>query len=183
MPEPTIVFVIAIVAATLITAVSDIRWNRIPNYFTVPIFAAALIYHGVTSGLSGLGMSLLGFALGMVLLLVPWLFGGGGAGDVKLMAAIGAWFGPKLVLCVWMASMAFALCMETAVLIYVAVTHGITAAKSRYLSQDQTSKSKQRSNIPPKPVRKRVVPYAVPVALGSWIVLVYLVLQNPIFAR
>jgi prepilin peptidase CpaA len=174
-PEPTMVFAAAIVLGTILTAACDIRWNRIPNSFTVPIFLAAVVYHGITSGLSGAAMSLLGFALGMGLLLIPWMFGGGGAGDVKLMAAVGAWFGPKLILLVWMGSMGVALLMAICVLSYVAMTRGSAQMRSKFLSQNDADAA--RSGKPP--VRKRVIPYAVPVAVASWAILAYLMLQHP----
>ena len=42
--------------------------------------------------------ALAGFAVGFSLLIVPWLLGGGGMGDVKMLAALGTWLGPLLVL-------------------------------------------------------------------------------------
>lgn len=173
-PEPNIFFAVAVVLATFVTAVCDVRWNRIPNSFTVPIFFAAVVYHGVTSGMSGAAMSLLGFAIGMGLLLIPWMFGGGGAGDVKLMAAVGAWFGPKLILLVWMGSMGVALLMAICVLVYVATTRGTAQMRSRFLSQGDSDA--EQSGKPP--ARKRVIPYAVPVAVASWAILAYLMIQQ-----
>lgn len=173
-PEPTIVFAVSVVLATVLTAICDVRWNRIPNSFTVPIFLAAVAYHGITSGLAGAGMALLGFAIGMGLLLIPWMFGGGGAGDVKLMAAVGAWFGPKMILLVWMGSMGVALLMAICVLVYVAVTRGSAQMRSRFLSQGESDA--EQSGKPP--VRKRVIPYAVPVAVASWAILAYLMIQQ-----
>ena len=37
--------------------------------------------------------------MGFGLLFVPWLLGGGGMGDVKLLAALGAWLGSVVAVC------------------------------------------------------------------------------------
>ena len=71
-------------------AACDLKTRRIPNYLT---FGGALGglgfhlgYHGVPGFLDGLA----GLGLGFCLLLVPYLLGGMGAGDVKACAALGA---------------------------------------------------------------------------------------------
>ena len=46
----------------------------------------------------GIWISLGGALVGFGVLIVPWMVYGMGAGDVKLMAAIGAWFGPMMTL-------------------------------------------------------------------------------------
>jgi prepilin peptidase CpaA len=51
----------------------------------------------VTSGYEGFLYSGKGFLVGLGLLLIPYLLGGMGAGDVKLMAAIGALMGTGFV--------------------------------------------------------------------------------------
>jgi Flp pilus assembly protein protease CpaA len=48
----------------------------------------------------GLVFSLAGFALGFTLFFAMWIFGVCGGGDVKLFAALGAWVGPYLAICV-----------------------------------------------------------------------------------
>ena len=57
-----------------------------------------LIYYGVTNGGDGLLFSFGGLALGIAIFFVPYLMGGMGAGDAKLMGAVGAIVGPKGVL-------------------------------------------------------------------------------------
>jgi prepilin peptidase CpaA len=52
----------------------------------------------MTHGLSGLADGFLGMFLGFACLILPYLWGGMGAGDVKALAALGAWLGPKLTL-------------------------------------------------------------------------------------
>ena len=46
--------------------------------------------------MSGLGWSLVGTIVGLALLLPLYAIGGMGAGDVKLLAGVGAWVGPQV---------------------------------------------------------------------------------------
>jgi len=74
---------------------TDIRWQRIPNILTYPSMVFALIFHVQGSGLHGLVFSLSGLALGLAFFMLPYLMGGMGAGDVKLLGAVGAALGAK----------------------------------------------------------------------------------------
>lgn len=87
-------------AACLSGAVIDIRTRRIPNSITFSAMAALLAMHGLFSGLPGLTASALGLAGCFIVMLVPHLFRVLGAGDVKLMAAVGAGLGSDAVLTV-----------------------------------------------------------------------------------
>ncbi|MBA4358431.1 MAG: prepilin peptidase [Desulfovibrio sp.] len=82
----------------LVASVIDLRSQRIPNLLTIPAAMAALAYHFLVQGPQGLWFSLAGLGLGLGLMLAPFLFGVMGGGDVKLMAAVGAWVGPQTVL-------------------------------------------------------------------------------------
>ena len=73
---------------------SDLRTRKIPNYLTLGAALAGLLYNLVVSGLSGLTSGILGLFLGFGFLLLPYILGGMGAGDVKALAALGAWLGP-----------------------------------------------------------------------------------------
>lgn len=55
------------------------------------------MYYGIGHGVSGIGFSLAGFGTGTLLLIVPYLAGGMGGGDVKLLAMTGAFLGAKAV--------------------------------------------------------------------------------------
>jgi prepilin peptidase CpaA len=90
---------VAIVAAgVMVATIVDLRTRRIPNVLTGGMtllgvgFAAAGIT-GVT-----LAASTLGLLLGVALMMPGHLLGATGAGDVKLMGAVGAIVGPALVL-------------------------------------------------------------------------------------
>src|SRR5688572_12919367 len=88
-----------LLAFTLAWAVvTDLRSRRISNRLTVPVMALGLAAGGLWGGWGGLANSVSGLLLGAALLLLPWVFGALGGGDLKLMAAVGALKGPYFVL-------------------------------------------------------------------------------------
>jgi prepilin peptidase CpaA len=73
----------------VIGSIHDLRDRRIPNWVTGPAILAGLLLHGVIGHWSGLGYSALAGLIAGSAALVFWFAGGMGAGDVKLMTAIG----------------------------------------------------------------------------------------------
>jgi prepilin peptidase CpaA len=74
----------------------DYAERRVPNWLNAALALAGLTAQAAYFGWSGVSAGLLGMLVGFGLLIVPWLMHGMGAGDVKLMAAIGTWLGPML---------------------------------------------------------------------------------------
>lgn len=72
---------------------TDLRWRRIPNAVVLPSIATAVAWHFLHDGIDGLIASGWGILFGAAILFLPFATGGMGAGDVKLMAAVGAWKG------------------------------------------------------------------------------------------
>jgi prepilin peptidase CpaA len=87
----------ALIAAALVATVVDIRTRRIPNELTVTLTGAGVALAAM--GLSGVSVwgSIAGFVVGFALMIPGHLLGATGAGDVKLMAAVGAVVGPSTV--------------------------------------------------------------------------------------
>ena len=87
LPPPATAVLLAVLA--ILAAVWDLRWRRIPNWLTLPgiVLGLALSWFlevpGIWQSLQGLGVA---FAVYFFL----YVLRGMGAGDVKLMAAVGA---------------------------------------------------------------------------------------------
>lgn len=83
------------VTVTLVVAAVIDGWKlKVPNWLTFPMIISGWIYSAAFSpyaGWEGLLFSLVGTAVGLALLLPAYAIGGMGAGDVKLLAGVGAW--------------------------------------------------------------------------------------------
>lgn len=93
-----IVPVAVVSAAVIIGAVSDLRGFRLPNRLTLPLVLSGLLWHLACGSADGITRSVCGLLAASLPLLPAWSAGGMGAGDVKLMAGIGAWFGALFAL-------------------------------------------------------------------------------------
>ncbi len=82
-----------VIGTSLLAALLDIRTRRIPNALTISVALGGLAFGGVSAGLSGVGSSVLGLCVLALPYIALFLFAGGGAGDAKMMGAVGAWLG------------------------------------------------------------------------------------------
>lgn len=121
----------------------DLRTGRIPNTVTLGSAALAAVVHASQGGVQGVVFGLGGCALGLALFLPWFLMGAMGGGDVKLMAAFGAWLGPVQV--VWAC-------------LYAMAAGGVLAAAVLIARRQQA----------PRAIRY-ALPMAVGVALSLWL--------------
>ena len=89
---------------TCIAAAWDWRSRKIPNWLTVPGLVVGITLHATLAGWHGAIFALEGAGLALVLLLPLVLLRAFGAGDWKLMGAVGAFLGWKLFLFVFVGS-------------------------------------------------------------------------------
>lgn len=164
---------VVICVAALVAAVLDVRKHRIPNPLTLTLCIAGLLWAGMAGG----GMAMLEAVAAMALLGLPFLllyaYAQGGAGDAKLMMAIGPWVGlagGTLVLaCVTSAGLLSAAiyavvrgqCREVASNVSAIGTSGLLVAR-RVL---------RLSDMPrvPQPGPLRRMPYGPAICAGVWI--------------
>jgi prepilin peptidase CpaA len=93
-PLPPGLYGVALTTA-LVSAYFDIRWRKIPNVWVLAGLVAGLAGNFWLRGLPGLGLSLGGLLLAATIYFPLYLLKGMGAGDVKLMVALGAIVGPR----------------------------------------------------------------------------------------
>jgi prepilin peptidase CpaA len=84
----------AVLAASAWAVREDLLSHRIPNSLTGPMFAVGLLLQLLISSWSGLGQALLGALVGLAILMPFYVLRAMGAGDVKLLAALGTALGP-----------------------------------------------------------------------------------------
>src|SRR6187401_1306981 len=78
-------------AVLIVAAVIDGKALKVPNWITFPFIISGWVYSTAFFGWEGLWWSIAGTLIGLGLLLPSYAIGGMGAGDVKLLAGVGAW--------------------------------------------------------------------------------------------
>jgi prepilin peptidase CpaA len=83
--------VMVVLFASGVAAFTDVRRFKVYNKLTYPLCLGGLVFAAFTAGQQGFLDSLTGVLLGFGVLLLPYMLGALGAGDVKFVAAVGAW--------------------------------------------------------------------------------------------
>jgi prepilin peptidase CpaA len=124
---------------------------------------------------AGLKSALLGFVIGFGPLLVLWLIGGGGGGDVKLMGALSVWLGFKLTLLVLIFSTVFVLAGSLAIMSWSLVSQGSQTTRRKFIATRKATAGGAAPQMETIEERKkrRIMAYAVPVALATWVVVIW----------
>jgi prepilin peptidase CpaA len=159
----------AVSAILILAAWIDGRELKVPNWITFPMVLAGLIYSTWVGGFGGLGAGLLGMCVGLLTLMPLYAVGGMGAGDVKLMAGIGAWLGWEITLA------AFAVSVVVGAVMAVIMVLWDKSMKHHYenflliLSEWMVIKNPyELSKIAAerKP-RMMLLPYGIPICIGT----------------
>jgi len=159
-----------LVTVTLIVAaIIDGKKLKVPNYITFPMILSGWVFNSAVMGWEGLGLSLLGTVVGLGLLLPAYAIGGMGAGDVKLLAGVGAWVGSGVTF--------YAFCVSAIVggviaVAMVVLQRGWTKHKNQFLmilheiatvgspSELATIAAERKSSM-------MLLPYGIPIAIGT----------------
>lgn len=160
----------------IIAAVIDFRRFRVPNLLTLPLCVSGLLFHLAVGGLPGLQASVQGLALGGLLLVVFYVLGVMGAGDVKLLAGVGAWLGATATFSVFLVA-ALAAGMHSIAVFAVERRLGHMKAFLEVTVLQLCTLGKHVAYSEPVEVavqrpdrRRHVMPFAVMIAIGLMVI-------------
>ncbi len=143
-------------------AVSDLRNRRVSNRLNLAILALGLGWRATSMDAATALLGLAGLAVGLGILLVPFAWRWVGAGDVKLLAACGAWLGP------WDALMAGLFGVAGGGLLSVGIAIAAGAGVRREVARNVTASILTlTAPVAPQRPRTQVVPLAVPLAAAA----------------
>jgi prepilin peptidase CpaA len=159
-----------LVTAILVVAAVIDGWKlKVPNWITFPMIISGWIYSTWFFGWPGLGWSLMGTGIGLALLLPLYAIGGMGAGDVKLLAGVGAW--------VWGTVTLYSFCLSAVIgggiaLLMVLYRRSWSKHRDQFMAifnevvtvrdptQLSTLAAERKSSM-------LLLPYGIPIALGT----------------
>lgn len=157
-----------------LSALSDLKNQKIPNSITFSLALFGLAYHAFNNGLPGIFLSFMGLFTGVAIFIVPYILGGMGAGDAKLMGGIGTVLGPKGVFITGILSV-FIGFIYAIILLAIHSNYGISFFKRSAIAVKTFFFTRQWIYIPPESEEKRpTLCYALPIALGT---LIYIYLK------
>ena len=98
---------VSLLIVVTLCAITDILEHRIPNIILLPALLLAVFVNSLLAGLPGLIDCIQGLVLGFAMLFPIYFLGGTSAGDVKLLAVVGALFGANGALIAGVATLCF----------------------------------------------------------------------------
>ncbi|MGD9126179.1 MAG: A24 family peptidase [Planctomycetia bacterium] len=159
-----------LVSVVLVIAAVIDGWKlKVPNWITFPMVICGWIASMYFFGWSGLLYSLIGTGIGLILLLPAYAIGGMGAGDVKLLAGVGAW--------VWGTVTFFSFCLSAVIGGLIAVGMVLFSGKVRHhffqfraiASEIATVRNPEElaSAAAERKSSMMLLPYGIPIAIGT----------------
>jgi prepilin peptidase CpaA len=183
------IFCGVLVGLTGVASVTDLRTGIVPKWLTITALSLGVIMNIVRGallgsqgqelwrletgsawlgGLDGLLFSLTGFLVGFGVFFVMWVLGTCGGGDVKLLAALGAWLGPVLVVWVIFASVGVLMA-----LVLLKLLNGGFSFQGVQKNVPKPGRKDKKQQAAPPALRRGVLrmTYSFPVALATAVVL------------
>ncbi len=169
-------FLSLVIALGGIAALTDFRTGKIYNWLTFPFIVGGLLYQTYLSGLTGMTDALAGCLLGLGLGFIPFWMNWLGAGDVKLMMALGSLGGGRFIQEVLILSLFLGSFMGLIQLTWRGKLVGFLKRLQSFL------RSRLISGLEPEEIRldrTTTLPFAIPLGIGAiWTAWSHPVLQG-----
>jgi prepilin peptidase CpaA len=174
MPLPTLVIFSFVSIWLAVLGWNEYYYGRLPNVLTLGGAVVALILNICLGGWGGLLNSLWGGLLGFLFLLIPFLLRSAGAGDVKMLAAVGLLVGYPLILYVLTLSSVIGMVMA----IWVILTRRLDAPRVLHLLKCcfcyHYDRVEGRKSLPPRNESNAIsVPFGLAISIGTWLSIVH----------
>ncbi len=151
---------LVLIALFVSAAATDLKWKKIFNLQTYPAIICGILLHSLMAGWDGALFSFSGFLVGAALLLVFFLMGGVGAGDVKLLGAIGALKGTTFVLWTMFYTGLIGGAMAISIIISKGAAGKIFKNMFRFLRHPLTTQDEEAKK------ENLYIPYGVAISIG-----------------
>ena len=164
--------------AVLVACGIDLWKFRIHNKLTIPLILSGLIYHVAIGHVAGFSFGVLGVLVGTLPFALLYARGAMGAGDLKLMAGVGAWMGPWFTIHVLIVSGLATGLYSVGLMVLKHAT-----AQSRYhfvhcslpLQQESPEAHADLSVILSRADRRwKAIPFGAMVALGVFVTMIWI---------
>ena len=151
-----------LVVALLVAVIVDLRRHRIPNWLSLATLVAGLAWHCVTTGWTGLATSAGGAVASLACFLPFYVRRAMGAGDVKWMASIGAFFGFKAAFLAVACALIAGGLTAIGYLLWRALRGAVVAVR-----QGEFAFAAGAAVVQATLARRDRLPFALPIALGA----------------
>jgi prepilin peptidase CpaA len=163
---PQTTYMEAALLCASIASLYDLRTRRIPNKLTLPAIVCGLILHLVRGGPVEFGLSALAGLIAGGVFLLFFLAGGMGAGDVKLMTAIGCLAGAANIKDVLISTVLIGAVMGIALAIYRGRFRQTLGNVVTLVQHHRAEGLEAHPEINVRNASTLRLPYALPIAAG-----------------
>ena len=145
----------------------DLRSRRVPNWLSFSATVMALALNVSIHGAMGLIHCVFGLTMALVVLLGPFVLGGLGGGDVKMMGAIGALLGPALTIQALAIGFVIGGLITLVHLAYLGKTAEVAGRTARMVASAITQRSLHPLRVDLDAPDAIALPYTLPLGIGS----------------
>lgn len=162
-----------LIPGVLLASWIDYSQRRVPNWLNLTLILAGFVAQACFFGWTGVTTGFWGMLTGLGLLIVPWLMHGMGAGDVKLLSAVGVWLGPLLTLYSFVLGAAIGGVVAVIMIVSTGRLRMACANMALILTKCSTRKTVFSEFASAKSFGEtsQLLPYGVPLTAGTLIIL------------